>query len=207
MERIQSPSRNPYEVRTYLGEPIRPTTPEWKTDTCGYDRDCNLPPNSTIAKVLTLEDEIKRIHRRARENRFSAYKRKCVLESSFVECVLPQLTPAERRRHAVAREKYLKVKSDMNEYVHDLYDMYSDHPSLVKLESPVGSEQEEEGKDEEKGEEEGDDEKKEQKPIKPLLATPECSMDLIFIPPQKMVSDQQIPINFCTIFYIQCIYI
>ncbi|KAL9911542.1 uncharacterized protein ACN427_005694 isoform 1-T4 [Glossina fuscipes fuscipes] len=185
---VQSPSRNPYEVRTYLGEPIRPTTPEWKTDTCGYDRDCNLPPNSTIAKVLTLEDEIKRIHRRARENRFSAYKRKCELESSFVECVLPQLTPAERRRHAVAREKYLKVKSDMNEYVHDLYDMYSDHPSLVKLESPVGSEQEEEeGGDGEKGQEEGDDEKKEQKPIKPLLATPECSMDLIFIPPQKML--------------------
>uniref|UniRef100_A0A1B0B5K6 Uncharacterized protein n=1 Tax=Glossina palpalis gambiensis TaxID=67801 RepID=A0A1B0B5K6_9MUSC len=186
---VQSPSRNPYEVRTYLGEPIRPTTPEWKTDTCGYDRDCNLPPNSTIAKVLTLEDEIKRIHRRARENRFSAYKRKCELESSFVECVLPQLTPAERRRHAVAREKYLKVKSDMNEYVHDLYDMYSDHPSLVKLESPVGSEQEEEeGGDGERGQEEGDDEKKEQKPIKPLLATPECSMDLIFIPPQKMMS-------------------
>jgi len=90
-----SPSANPYEVRTFLGNE---TSPEWKAENCPpRDRVCQKkPPNSTISQVLTIEDELRRIHQKAEESRFiRPYKKQCALYDEYTMCIIPQRTPAE----------------------------------------------------------------------------------------------------------------
>lgn len=179
----QSPSRNPYEIRTYVGEQLRPSAQEWKTDVCQVEINCEKPQNSTLAQVLTLEDEIRRIHLRTKEDHFKKnIKPKCVYTDEFTECVRMCRTPKQLRRHIVGREGYLKIKRQMNSLVHDMDDLYSEHPSQVRLESPFPSEGGEEDQNAAEGEEEDES-------IKVLLATPECSMDVMYYPTQRLVRE------------------
>lgn len=179
----QSPTKNPYEVRTFMGEPLKSQHPEWRTESCGYDRECETPQNSTIAKVLTLEDEIRKIHKKTKDNIFAKHcGSKCKEDDSFLACVVPQRTPQELKRHGVLREKYIQVRKDMGEYIHDMGDIYSDHPSLVKLLSPLGSDAEAEEDEGEDGVGEDDED------VKPDIASPECSMEIIYVPTPRIVS-------------------
>lgn len=165
-----------------MGEQGRSSAPEWNTGICQIERDCDKPQNSTLAQVLTLEDEIRRIHRRVKQDNYKrSVKPKCMYTDEFTECVHMNRTPRQLRRHVIGREGYLKVKRQMNKLVHDIDDLYSEHPSQVRLESPYPSDAAEEEQAPEEGEEE-------EEAVKVLLASPECSVDVMFYPSQRLVS-------------------
>lgn len=174
-----SPSTNPYEVRTYLGNE---TTPEWKAEFCPpRDRVCQKgAPNSTISQVMTIEDELRRIHMKAAESRFiRPYKKKCALYDEYTMCIIPQRTPEELRVNAEMRERLLLARKEFGLVEHDARQQRVCARDLVVLNSPMDMGEEEEP--EEGGEEEETE-------VKPQLATPECSSDMIIIPDKRMVS-------------------
>lgn len=175
----QSPSRNPYDIRTYMGETQNPPQSEWLTDNnCSYQRDCNLPQNSTIAKVLTLQDEIRKIHKKVQDNIFlKPFCKKCKYEDNFTTCVIPRRTPEQLREHARMCENCLKVQYEMKERVHDVGSLYGKHQSLIEFKDPFADFEEEE-----ENESEGDEE------VKPELASPDCSREYIYVPTKNIVS-------------------
>lgn len=173
-----SPSTNPYEVRTYLGNE---TTPEWKAEFCPpRDRVCQKgAPNSTISQVMTIEDELRRIHMKAAESRFiRPYKKKCALYDEYTMCIIPQRTPEELRVNAEMRERLLLARKEFGLVEHDARQQRVCARDLVVLNSPMDMGEEEEP--EEGGEEEETE-------VKPQLATPECSSDMIIIPDKRML--------------------
>jgi len=175
-----SPSANPYEVRTFLGNE---TSPEWKAENCPpRDRVCQKkPPNSTISQVLTIEDELRRIHKKAEESRFiRPYKKQCALYDEYTMCIIPQRTPAELKTHAEMRERLLAARKDFGLVEHDARVDRTCPKDLVVLNSPMDMGEEEQQAEEGEEEEEGE--------VKPQLATPECSSDMIIIPDKRMVS-------------------
>ncbi|XP_073840070.1 uncharacterized protein [Musca autumnalis] len=200
----QSPTKNPYEVRTFMGEPLKSQHPEWRTENCGYDRYCESPNMSSNRKTLTLEDEIRKIHRRTQSNIHTkrCFNAKCKDTDPYLTCVVPQRSPKDLKQHAVLREKYLRLEQNMGEYVHDMGHIYSGHTTVVKLESPPG-ESDEDG-DDDGGE--GEDERYENS-IKPQLASPECSMEMLYVPTPRILELQRpksgvylnetVPPNFC----------
>lgn len=182
----QSPSENPYEVRTFQGESLMPQQPEWLTcaNTCTYTRDCNiLQQNSTLAKVLTLQDEIRKLHQRTQENIFlKPFCKRCKkIEDTFTTCVIPRRTPQQLKIHQEMCEKCLKIKQQLREKVHDFSNIYTEHESLIQLKDPMGD-AEEQKKDEKQSQGQFEDD------VKPELASPECSREYIYLPPQSMVS-------------------
>lgn len=185
-----SPTKNPYEIRTYMGDSVR--TPDWKVELCQFDRKCPKPGNSTISKVLTIEDELRRLHQKAKESRLQRpFRKKCQRFDDFSTCVVTQRTPKELKVNALMREKYLKATIDLKARVHEAgaSDAISEVPSLVQLNSPTfQADENEEGDDyDDEGEEEEDGEPRKIN-VKPRPASPSCSMDYIFMPPQKLVS-------------------
>ncbi|XP_068143174.1 LOW QUALITY PROTEIN: uncharacterized protein [Drosophila tropicalis] len=176
-----SPSANPYEVRTYLGDVVQ--TPEWKNETCPpRERVCKKPPNSTISHVLTIEDEIRKLHQKAEESRFiRPFKKRCELYDEFTMCVVPQRTPEELKVHAEMRERLLLARKDYGLVEHDARQKRTCPKDLVVLNSPMNVHEEEEGEPEEEGGEEEETE------VKPQLASPECSSDIIIIPDKRML--------------------
>ncbi|XP_037721219.1 uncharacterized protein LOC119554403 isoform X1 [Drosophila subpulchrella] len=174
-----SPSANPYEVRTFLGNE---TSPEWKAENCPpRDRVCQKkPPNSTISQVLTIEDELRRIHQKAEESRFiRPYKKQCALYDEYTMCIIPQRTPAELKTHAEMRERLLAARKDFGLVEHDARVDRTCPKDLVVLNSPMDMGEEEQQAEEGEEEEEGE--------VKPQLATPECSSDMIIIPDKRML--------------------
>ncbi|XP_061399624.1 uncharacterized protein LOC133335359 [Musca vetustissima] len=183
----QSPTKNPYEVRTYMGEPLKSQHPEWRTENCGYDRHCDSRPQiPDKRRTLTLEEEIRKIHRRTRANIYTkrCNNAKCQETDSYLTCVMPQRSPKDLKRHGVLREKYLHLQRNMGEYVHDVNDIYSVHANMIKLESPPGD-SDEDDRGEWEGEEEGETD------IRPQLASPECSMELLYVPTQRILELQR----------------
>ncbi|XP_037818851.1 uncharacterized protein LOC119608478 [Lucilia sericata] len=173
----QSPSKNPYEIRTYMDENFRTPQPEWSTGNCIYQRDCDVPQNSTLAKVLTLQDEIRKIHQRTQDNIFlRPFCKKCKYEDRFTTCVVPQRTPDQLKQHAIMCENCLKIKHEMNERARNVDYLYTDHKSLIRLKDPDVQEE-----DEEFDESEGDE------GILPELASPECSREYIYVPPTNLL--------------------
>ncbi|SPP85315.1 uncharacterized protein LOC117586863 [Drosophila guanche] len=175
----ESPSANPYEVRTYMGNEAPAL--EWNTETClPRDRVCpKKPPNSTISQVLTIEDEIRRIHQKAEASRFARpAKKTCAPYDEFPMCVMPQRTPAELRTHAEMREHLLLARRDFGLVEHDARTRRTCPNDLVVLNSPMNL-GEEEAQPEEGEEEEGE--------VKPQLASPECSSNMIIIPDRRML--------------------
>ncbi|KAH8343459.1 hypothetical protein KR059_011141 [Drosophila kikkawai] len=173
-----SPSKNPYEVRTYLGNE---TTPEWKAENCPpRDRVCQKKPqNSTISQVLTIEDELRRINQKAEESRFiRPFKKTCALYDEHTMCIIPQRTPTELKVHAEMRERLLAARKDFGLVEHDAKLARKCPKDLVVLNSPMDmgeEEQEDEGAEEEESE------------VKPQEATPECSSDMIIVPDKRML--------------------
>ncbi|XP_017843241.1 uncharacterized protein LOC108600282 [Drosophila busckii] len=171
------PSENPYAVRTYMGDPV---TTEWKVENCPpRERVCQKkPPNSTISQVLTIEDELRRLHQKAEESRFiRPFKKRCQLYDEFTMCVIPQRTPDELKVNAEMRERILLGKLDAGLVEHDARLDRTCPKDLVALNSPMNLAEEEE-------EEEGEEEDAE---VKPQLATPECSSNMIIIPDKRML--------------------
>lgn len=182
LDTSQCPSKNPYEIRTFMGEPLTTQRPGWLLENCGYGRGCNTQQSATADKYLTLEDEIRHIHRRTQANIYAKrYRNKCKQGDTYRSCVMSQRTPQDLKRHAILREKYLKVHHDMDEYVHDMGDMYTNHPRLIKLNSPPGGSEEDVDKEEEGMENEDGD-------LKLQLASPECSIEMMYMPTQRIVS-------------------
>ncbi|XP_075161481.1 uncharacterized protein LOC142234273 [Haematobia irritans] len=176
----QSPTKNPYEVRTYMGEPLKSQYPEWRYENCGHQRECTASPveRGQKSRVMTLEDEIRKIHQKTQANIFAKRCRnKCKEADTFLSCTVPQRSPQQLKHHAVLREKYLKLHHDMGEYVHDMKGIYSYHSNLVKLNSPPGGSEEE---DQDDGAE-----------CRLQLASPECSMEMIYVPTQRILEVQQ----------------
>ncbi|TDG52649.1 hypothetical protein AWZ03_000882 [Drosophila navojoa] len=175
----ESPSVNPYAVRTYMGDNV---TTEWKVENCPpRDRVCiKKPPNSTISHVLTIEDELRRLHQKAEESRFARpYKKSCDLYDEFTMCIIPQRQPGELKTNAEMRERILLSKTDAGLVEHDARLSKSCPKDLVVLNSPMNLNEEEE--EEDAGEEEETE-------VKPQKATPECSSSMIIIPDKRMVS-------------------
>lgn len=177
----KSPSRNPYEIRTYMGETQKPPQTEWlANDKCTYQRNCDIPQNSTIAKVLTLQDEIRQLHKKTQDNIFlKPFNKQCKYQDQFTSCVIPRRTPEQLREHAKMCEKCLKVQHEMKERVHDVGCLYTKHQSLIELKDPFEDFEEEDGEMNECESEEG---------IKPELASPDCSKELIYVPTRNIVS-------------------
>ncbi|KAH8286606.1 hypothetical protein KR054_012191 [Drosophila jambulina] len=173
-----SPSANPYEVRTYLGNE---TAPEWNgMETCPpRERVCpKKPPNSTISQVLTIEDELRRINQKTEESRFLyPFKKTCALYDDYTKCIIPQRTPAELKLHAEMRERLIAARMDIGVVEHDAKLGRKCPKDLVVLNSPMDM-----------GEEEQDDEgEEEETEVKPQLASAECSSDMIIIPDKRML--------------------
>lgn len=173
-----SPNENPYAVRTYMGDNV---ITEWKVENCPpRDRVCQKKPppqNSTISQVMTIEDELRRLHFKAAESRFvRPYKKKCAVYDEHTMCIIPQRLPDELRLHAEMRERYLADQSEVGLVEHDARMDKTCPNELVALNSPMNLDE---------GEDEEDDEDAE---VKPELATPECSSDMIIIPDKRMVS-------------------
>ncbi|EDW18568.1 uncharacterized protein LOC6582389 [Drosophila mojavensis] len=174
----ESPSVNPYAVRTYMGDNV---TTEWKVENCPpRDRVCmKKPPNSTISHVLTIEDELRRLHQKAEESRFARpYKKSCDLYDEFTMCIIPQRLPGELKTNAEMRERILLSKTDAGLVEHDARLSKSCPKDLVVLNSPMNLNEEEE--EEDAGEEEETE-------VKPQKATPECSSSMIIIPDKRML--------------------
>ncbi|KAH8365777.1 hypothetical protein KR093_004368 [Drosophila rubida] len=175
-----SPSENPYAVRTYMGDNV---ITEWKVDSCPpRDRVCQKkPPNSTISHVLTIEDELRRLHQKAEESRFiRPFKKKCDLYDEFTMCIIPQRTPEELKTNAIMRERIIMAKMQgLIEHDARIDKKKVCAKDLVALNSPMNLD---EGEEEEEAE--GEEEETE---VKPEMATPECSTDMIIIPDKRML--------------------
>ncbi|XP_058986399.1 uncharacterized protein LOC131806380 [Musca domestica] len=136
-------------------------------------------------RPLTLEDEIRKIHRRTQTNIYTKRCRnaKCKETDPYLSCVVPQRSPKDLKRHAVLREKYLNLQRNMGEYVHDMKNVYAVHANNVELESPPGESDEE------------DAEEQEQEAVKnnvrPQLASPECSMEMLYVPTPRILELQR----------------
>jgi len=131
--------------------------------------------------VLTIEDELRRIHQKAEESRFiRPYKKQCALYDEYTMCIIPQRTPAELKTHAEMRERLLAARKDFGLVEHDARVDRTCPKDLVVLNSPMDMGEEEQQAEEGEEEEEGE--------VKPQLATPECSSDMIIIPDKRMVS-------------------
>ncbi|EDV96984.1 uncharacterized protein LOC6558054 [Drosophila grimshawi] len=177
-----SPSQNPYAVRTYMGDDV---TTEWKVENCPpRNRVClKKPPNSTITHVLTIEDELRRLHQKAEESRFAhPYKKRCDLYDEFTMCIIPQRTPAELKLNAEMRERLIMSQTDAGLVEHDARLDKTCPKDLIALDNPMEADEEEE---EAADEDEGNDE--EESEVKPQPATPECSSDMIIIPDKRML--------------------
>ncbi|CAD7004627.1 unnamed protein product [Ceratitis capitata] len=176
-----SPSKNPYEVRTYMGD--SPNSLDWKIEMCEKVRKCERPENSTISKVMTIEDELRRLNQKVKESRFQReIKRKCSKTDDFIMCTQPLRTPSELKEHSIMRERFLRVAYDMTRRVHDGSEIPLKAPSHIEIASPVPSQDEGEG--ENSNEEEGEEEKKS---VKPQIASPSCSLDVIYKPSAKLL--------------------
>ncbi|KAH8257039.1 hypothetical protein KR038_001742 [Drosophila bunnanda] len=174
-----SPSTNPYEVRTYLGNE---TSPEWIAENCPpRDRVCQKkPPSSTISQVLTIEDELRRINQKTEQSRFfNEFKLNCALYDEHTKCVIPQRTAAELRLNAEMRERILASRVDIGLVEHDARVGRKCPKDLVVLNSPMDM-----GEEEQDAEGEGEEEETE---VKPQLASAECSSDMILIPDKRML--------------------
>ncbi|KAL7734780.1 hypothetical protein ACLKA6_011066 [Drosophila palustris] len=175
-----SPSENPYAVRTYMGDNV---VTEWKVENCPLrERVCpKKPPNSTISHVLTIEDELRRLHQKAEESRFTRpFKKKCDLYDEFDMCIVPQRTPQELKTNAEMRERLIMSKMEVGLVEHDARIDKTCPKDLVALNSPMALDEAEE-----EAEPEGEEEETE---VKPELASPECSSNMIIIPDKRMVS-------------------
>ena len=180
----QSPSKNPYEVCTFQGESLKPLEPEWQTRVCTYTRDCNAPQNSTLAKVLTLQDEIRKLHERTQENLFSKpFCKRCKIEDRFTTCVIPQRSPEQLKTHRRVCEECFRIRQKFRERVHDFSEIYTEHESIIKLKDPLGGDEEHDTEEDEERTRTQDDEG-----IKPEIASPECSREYIYLQPQNLVS-------------------
>ncbi|XP_050333764.1 uncharacterized protein LOC126761518 [Bactrocera neohumeralis] len=176
-----SPSKNPYEVRTYMGD--SPNSPDWKIEMCEKVRKCDRPENSTISKVMTIEDELRRLNQKVKESRFQReIKKKCSKTDDYLLCTNPQRTPSELKEHSIMRERFLRVAYDLTRRVHDGSEMPLKAPSHIELVSPVPSQAESEG--DATGEEEDEEG---EKSVKPQIASPSCSLDVIYKPSAKML--------------------
>lgn len=172
-----SPNENPYAVRTYMGDNV---ITEWKVENCPpRDRVCQKKPppqNSTISQVMTIEDELRRLHFKAAESRFvRPFKKKCAAYDEHTVCIKTQRLPDELRLHAEMRERYIADQSEAGLVEHDARMDKTCPNELVALNSPMNLD-------------EGEDEEDEDADVKPQLATPECSSDMIIIPDKRMVS-------------------
>lgn len=166
----ESPTKNPFAVCTYVSETLKQPRPEWLSKPCNYQHDCKQ--NSTLDKVLTLQDEVRHIHERAKQNIFlRSFREKCRKGDHFTSCVVPQRTTEQLRLHAVKFENVLKVKSEIEEPVDNVGNVYSNHGSLIKLKDPF----------------EKDMEANNVENIGPELASPECSREFIFVPSKRLV--------------------
>ncbi|XP_053953048.1 uncharacterized protein LOC128859921 isoform X2 [Anastrepha ludens] len=178
-----SPSKNPYEVRTYMGD--TPPATNWKAEMCEKVRKCERPNNSTITKVMTIEDELRRLNQKVKESRFQReVKKKCGKTDEYFMCTQPQRTPIELREHSVMRERFLRAAYDLTRRVHDGSEVPLNAPSHIELVSPVQSQEEE---DEGRSTEEEEGEEEEKKSVRPKLASPSCSMDVIYEPSEKLL--------------------
>ncbi|XP_013112017.2 uncharacterized protein LOC106090394 [Stomoxys calcitrans] len=175
----KSPTKNPYEVRTFMGEPLQAPRPEWRSENCGSESMCRgLNQNSVIGKVLTLEEEVRKFHHRPQPNAFARRGHsKCKKDDSLLACVVPQRSPEHLKLHARLRENYLKAQSVMSEYshAHDMNGIYSHHSAAIKLDSPPGgSEDDNEG--------DGDNVN-----CHLELASPECSREMFYVPTPRIL--------------------
>ncbi|XP_067645140.1 uncharacterized protein [Eurosta solidaginis] len=178
-----SPSKNPYEVRTYMGD--NPNATDWKIEMCEKVRKCDRPENSTISKVMTIEDELRRLNQKVKESRFQReVKKKCAKTDDYLLCTQPQRTPSELKEHSIMRERFLRVAYDLTRRVHDGSELPLKAPSHIDLASPVPSQDEEEEANTTEEEEYGEDQNK---PVKPKLASPSCSLDVIYEPSAKLL--------------------
>ncbi|KAH8286539.1 hypothetical protein KR054_011154 [Drosophila jambulina] len=170
-----SPSANPYEVRTYLGND---TAPEWhEMGTCP-PRERVCPKKKRNPQVPTIEDELRRINQKPEESRFLyPVKKNCALFDEYTRCTIPQRTPAELKLHAEMRERLIAARMDIRAIKHDAKIRRKCPKDLVVLNSPMDM-----------GEEEQDEEGEEEvKQVKPQLASAECSSDMIIIPDKRML--------------------
>lgn len=169
-----SPSENPYAVRTFMGDNV---ITEWKVENCPpRERVCQKKPpaNCCISQVLTIEDELRRLHFKAAESRFvRPYKKKCAVYDEHTMCIIPQRLQGEIHLHDEMRELYLKDKGTPGLVTHDARIRKVCPKELVCLNSPINMDE---------GVEEDDDE------VRPEIATPECSSDMIIIPDPRIVS-------------------
>jgi len=94
--------------------------------------------------------------------------------------LVPNAYVQELKTHAEMRERLLAARKDFGLVEHDARVDRTCPKDLVVLNSPMDMGEEEQQAEEGEEEEEGE--------VKPQLATPECSSDMIIIPDKRMVS-------------------
>ncbi|KAM7356498.1 uncharacterized protein ACRADG_002206 isoform 1-T4 [Cochliomyia hominivorax] len=179
----QSPSKNPYEICTFMGETQQSIQSENVPKCIVNQCKCSTLDKTPVSKVLTLQDEIRKIHQKTQANIFlQRFNKKCKYEDRFTTCVIPKRTPEQLRQHAVMCENCLQVKHKMKERTHDVNYLYADHNSFIQLKDPLIDAAEEEDGDG------GGGETEEEGSITPEIASPECSREYIYIPTKNMLA-------------------